>query len=200
MHARQLFGILGILVLAGCQPGGGGGATLFQPSAQGQGSAGPESAIVDVAAMVTVPASRQPRLRYNETDAFDRIMHSSMKGLTSAITVNADEVQVSKAQLETAGAFTADTPRIYRWIWKVRDTGGRSIACDEPRTRFLGGVVMMGLKMVAGMIRDYVTYGPAEKYHARAFFNPNDDLLIRVEFIRRDLISDLDCDTPMPGA
>jgi hypothetical protein len=164
-------------------------------------ASGPVAGLVDVATLVTVPASRQSSLEYSETDSFDRILHSAMKGQTTAINVDMFESQITKAQMIAPGSIGVQSPRMQRWLSKVRDTGGMSIACEEPRSRFMAALAMLGLKIGTALIRDYVTYKPAKLYHARSTFNPEENnRLIRVEFVRRDIVPKIDCDTQLPNA
>jgi hypothetical protein len=186
-----------ISALASCRQGSD---ALFQSDGGASSAFGAAAPIVDAAAVLTVSATNETSLNYSETDEFDRALYATMKGQTPTITVDFEGFLITKTQLQAGGSLTVQTPRIQRWIWKVRDSGGLSIACQEPPNRsILAMVAMLGIKIVADVIKNYITYNPAEKYNVRSFFDAHTNTLIRVEFIRRDLTTDLRCDTPLPG-
>lgn len=140
--------------------------------------------IVDIAAKTSVAASSASSLKYSETDQFDLALLASMKGEVSPITVEMDGF-FSRNQFNEPKSITPTTPRIERWLWKIRESSGQVIACEDGGRSLWIAMLPVVIGLIADMIRDYVTYQRAEFYNAMVLYDANTDIVRYVEFYRR---------------
>ena len=137
--------------------------------------------IIDIAAKVNVEPSDNATIQYSESDQFDLSLLASMKGGVSPIDVIMNGF-IPLSELDATKPITPSTPRIERWLWKIRESKGKVIACEEGARVIWIILVPIVIGLVADVIRDYVTYKLAENYNAKVFYNPGNEKVQRVEF------------------
>lgn len=145
---------------------------------------GVSNKIVDIASKMTVAPSPVSNVHYSESDRFDISLLASMKGEISPITVEMNGF-ISRTQLNAPKSVTPTTPRIERWLWKIRESQGQVIACEDGGRSLLIVMLPVLIGLIADVIRDYVTYQPAKFYNAMVWYDPNTDIVRYVDFHRR---------------
>jgi hypothetical protein len=144
---------------------------------------------VDLVALGLNTSSR-PTVNYAETDEFDLALNASMKGQVPTIKapVGAGE-RLLASELEAAVRPAPDSPRLAFWLAKIRATGGQNLICEEETDDAESAIAWMLAGMAADWLTDWLTYKPAEEYHALVFVKPVDGgeewEVTRAEFVRR---------------
>lgn len=144
---------------------------------------------VDLAALA-LNRSSKPQFSYGENDEFDLQLNASMKGMVPRIQVTMPNTErLTVAELEAATNPAPDSPRMSFWLAKVRATGGQNLICEVDPDGAESAFAWMLASMAADWLTDWLTYKPAEAYHAMVFVQPmqnSDDYeVVRVEFVPR---------------
>lgn len=177
----------GLLVLGGC-------GTTAEPGSTGMQAAFLGS-VADPIGAFTIPPSDVRDLTYASTDTFDRSLHASMKGRTPVIKVTVPAAaNLTLSQLNTpATALTQDDARMARWTRRIKESGGAVVACvDQPQESLIWTALALLLRWGSPILTQYVTYGPAEAYHAVVFYEAAAPEKVKlVKFVTRSQITDV---------
>lgn len=124
----------------------------------------------------TAFAKPEPRrtFDYDETDAFDLQLSSSLGAGLNLVTVNVEGDDMLLDGIAAQRVAAADSERIVFWITRIRDTGGESLACPVKPTRTLdlaGWAVQLG----AAYLEDWLIYKPAKDYNVRVMYDNETD-------------------------
>lgn len=144
---------------------------------------------VDLAALALTTSSK-PQFDYFETDQFDLQLHASMKGAVPTIkTPVPDTDKLTVTELEASTTPRPDSPRLAFWLAKIRASGGQNLICEEAtRGGAESALAWMLANMATDWLKDWLTYKPAEAYHAKVFVRPmtgGDYEVVRTEFVLR---------------
>ena len=146
------------------------------------------TAWMDPVGTLMIPASAQNQLTYRQGESFHRDLHASMKGQTSPINVAIDAGTTVRLQdfSQTRNQILQTDNGLLRWTTRVKETGGAVMACSTtPPESGLWAVLAILADIAAGWVNEYLTYRPAENYHAVLFYDRGTDRVERVKFIAR---------------
>lgn len=143
--------------------------------------------ILDPIQTLTVPASNDAALTYANSTDFDLQLHASMKGSTSPISVTVPAAAGLRLDdLTRSPTISNNDERLGRWLYKIGQSDGRIFACadEEPETGFWTLLAILA-DIALPMVNDFLTYRPAENYHAVIFYDRASEAVRSVKMIRR---------------
>ncbi len=137
-----------------------------------------------------IPPSSQKTFTYASTDEFDRSLHASMKGNTTPITITVPaSANLKRADLSgTEFTLGADDQRLKRWVYQVRQSGGNVYSCTERPSESAWAILGMLVNLFMPAINEFLTYRPADAYHAVVFYDPASDRVMRVKMLLRSSV------------
>jgi hypothetical protein len=125
-----------------------------------------------------------------------------MKGRVRVIRVKiagGSEFPVAEFSMNRPSLLETD-PGLVRWTKRIRDTGGEIIGCPSQAESGIASILLQLFgEIAAKWVNDYVTYRPAEAYHAIVVYSRDTDQVEQVKFVLRSAVNieTLDCEAAL---
>jgi len=185
MH-KTVAALLASVALVGCATDGPDVPDIIQPSSP--------TAWMEPIGTLTIPPSSVNELTYNTGNAFHRDLHASMKGAVPVIVVAIPQgtpLALAALQQDRPSILQND-PGIVRWTTRIRYTQGAVVACPiSPPESGIWSLLLLAANIAAPWVNQYLTYRPAENYHAVAWYDRGNERIERVEFIHRSAVANI---------
>lgn len=188
---KTLFGTLGLaamLVISGCE-------TTNVNTGTGTGTSGYDWR--NPVGNLVLPPSGQANLQYQSgSDLFHRSLYRSMKGNVPVIEIDMEGDGVTLSEIQSPATQLVQTdPGIFRWVARVDLSGGSILACEEEEPESLWALFSMVVNFAAPWVNEYLMYREAQAYNVVAFYDPGNEVISSMKFIRKDKLaaSELTC-------